>query len=325
MRILITGATGFVGCSLVERLSEEGCNITVLVRQLTSIFPKDVLQVADCELKNWLLNDLSFNGKMYQALHSIDVVIHLAARVHIMKDEASDPLREFRKVNRDASLTLAEMAAKIGVKRFIYLSSIGVNGDKSSSPFSELDEPLPHNDYAVSKYEAEHGLLNLAKQTGMEVVIIRPPLVYGPGVRANFASMMKWVNKDVPLPFGSIHNRRSLVALDNLVSFIIHCIEHPEAANEIFLISDDEDVSTPELLQKVAKSLGKQIRLIPVPVSWMAFAAKLIGKKAMANRLFGSSQVDISKAKNLLGWQPVITMNEQLKKTADAYLNKHND
>ncbi|HDY85780.1 hypothetical protein LCGC14_0901490 [marine sediment metagenome] len=325
MRILITGATGFVGCSLVERLSEEGCNITVLVRQLTSIFPKDVLQVADCELKNWLLNDLSFNGKMYQALHSIDVVIHLAARVHIMKDEASDPLREFRKVNRDASLTLAEMAAKIGVKRFIYLSSIGVNGDKSSSPFSELDEPLPHNDYAVSKYEAEQGLLNLAKQTGMEVVIIRPPLVYGPGVRANFASMMKWVNKDVPLPFGSIHNRRSLVALDNLVSFIIHCIEHPEAANEIFLISDDEDVSTPELLQKVAKSLGKQIRLIPVPVSWMAFAAKLIGKKAMANRLFGSSQVDISKAKNLLGWQPVITMNEQLKKTADAYLNKHND
>ena len=163
-------------------------------------------------------------------------------------------------------------------------------------------------------------MLALAQKTGMEVVIVRPPLVYGPGVRANFASMLKWINKGVPLPFGTVHNQRSLVALDNLVSFIIHCIDHPKAANEAFLISDSEDVSTTELLRKVANAFGKKPMLLPIPVWLMSFVAKLVGKGDVANRLFGSLQVDSSKARDLLGWQPVITMDEQLKKTADAYL-----
>jgi nucleoside-diphosphate-sugar epimerase len=236
----------------------------------------------------------------------------------------ANPLEEFRKVNTGATLQLAKQAAESGVKRFIFLSSIKVNGEMTSlgEPFKPDDNFVPVDPYGLSKYEAEQGLLALAKETDMEVVIIRPPLVYGPGVRANFASMMFWMKKGVPLPFGVIHNKRSLVALDNLVSFIIRCIDHPKAANEIFLISDNEDVSTTQLLSKVAKAYGKKACLIPVPVSWMKFAARLIGKADVANRLFSSLQVDSAKARDLLGWKPVVTMDEQLKKIADAASNE---
>jgi len=253
-----------------------------------------------------------------------DVVIHLAARVHIMNDDSTDPLSEFRKVNTEGTLNLARQASESGVKRFIYLSSIKVNGEstKAGESFSPDDEFISDDPYGLSKYEAEQDLLALAAETGMEVVIIRPPLVYGPGVKANFSSMMKWVNKGVPLPFGAVHNKRSLVALDNLVDFIIHCISHPKAANEVFLISDGYDVSTTELLQKVAKAFGKRAFLIPVPVSLMKFAARLLGKGDVSDRLFGSLQVDSSKVLELLGWKPVITMDDELKITAEAYLNE---
>ena len=221
-------------------------------------------------------------------------------------------------------LKLAIQTVEAGVKRFIFISSIKVNGEMTlqGHPFNSDDVFIPRDPYGLSKYEAEQGLLALARETNMEVVIIRPPLVYGPNVKANFSSMMKWVYKGIPLPLGAINNRRSFVALDNLVSFIIHCINHPEAASEIFLISDNEDVSTSELLRKVAKAFGQKSRLVPVPVWLMTISAQLIGKGDVANRLFGSLQVDSSKARDLLGWEPVITMDEQLKKTADAFLDK---
>ncbi len=308
MRLLVTGATGFVGQALVSELLAEEFSVSALVRSETAYLPSGINKL--------IVADLAALADFRAVLINIEVVIHLAARVHIMDDGAGDPLAEFRKMNTDATLRLAKQAAEAGVKRFVFLSSIKVNGEMTAigKPFKPDDGFVPDDPYGLSKYEAEQGLLALAKETGMEVVIIRPPLVYGPGVRANFASMMSWVKKSVPLPFGAIHNQRSLVALDNLVSFIIHCIDHPKAANEVFLISDGEDVSTTELLQKVAKALGKRSWLLPIPVSWMSFAAKLVGKEDVANRLFGSLQVDSSKASNLLGWKPVVTMDEQLKK-----------
>jgi len=306
--VLVTGATGFVGQNLVAELLTKNLSVFAMVRNESAHLPSGVSKI--------VVPDLAALTDLKPVLINIEVVIHVAGRVHIMNDDVADPLNEFRKVNTDATLHLAKQAVESGVKRFIFISSVKVNGEMTvlNKPFTPDGQFVPDDPYGLSKYEAEQGLLVLAKETDMEVVIIRPPLVYGPGVRANFASMMRWINKGVPLPFGAIHNQRSLVALDNLVSFIIHCIDHPNAANEVFLISDGEDVSTTALLQKVAKALGKKPWLIPVPVSWMHFVARLMGKGEVANRLFGSLLVDNFKARNLLGWKPVITMDEQLKK-----------
>lgn len=317
--ILVTGSSGFVGAAIIKCLADSAHEVRASSRHKSLNLPDNV------DFFN--SGDLGTVIDWRPALNQVDVVIHTAARVHIMNDDISESLTEFRRINTLATLNLARQASQAGIKRFIYISSVKVNGEmtESNKPFTPDDQFVPDDPYGLSKYEAEQGLLALSKETGMEVVIIRPPLVYGPGVRANFASMLKWVDRGVPLPFGAINNQRSLVGLDNLVSFIIHCIDHPEAANEVFLISDGEDLSTTELLRKVAKSFGKQARLIPVAVSWMTFAAKLVGKEAVANRLFGSLQLDISKATNLLGWKPVITMEQQLQKTAETYLNKPHD
>jgi len=314
--LLITGATGFVGRTLMECVLSQNYHVFAALRSEGVSIPDDAEKV--------VVSNFSSTTDWSRALKTVEIVIHAAARAHIMNDTELDPLAEFRRVNTDATLNLASQAATAGVKRFVFLSSIKVNGEftRDKQQFTAEDNSIPDDPYALSKYEAEQGLLEIAKATNMEVVIIRPALVYGPGVKANFASMMKWVNKGVPLPFGAVHNQRSLVALDNLVNFIIHCIEHPKAANEIFLISDNEDVSTTELLQKVATALGKRPLLIPIPVRVMKFLAKLVGKEDVAERLFSSLQVDSSKARNLLAWKPVITMDEQLKKTADAYLNE---
>ena len=321
----MTGASGFVGQALMADLLAQHYSVRVAMRRPSNSLP---------EVDNqFVVGELSSAVDWSLALNSVDTVIHCAARVHIMNDSVAEPLAAFREVNTVATLGLAKAATKAGVRRFVYLSSVKVNGEgtadfhphPSHSPggvntvFTEMDDFIPVDPYGLSKYEAEQGLLAIAKESGMEVVIIRPPLVYGPGVRANFASMMKWMNKGVPLPFGAIHNQRSLVALENLVSFIIHCIDHPKAANEVFLISDGEDVSTTELLQKVAKAFGKKPLLLPVPVGLMMFIAKLLGKGSMASRLFGSLQVDSSKARELLGWKAVIKMDDQLKKIAEAY------
>ncbi len=316
---MITGATGFIGEKVVEHLLKLGHEVRACSRTLDTRKPSgfDLFKI----------DNLSENTKWNDALNGIDVVIHTAARVHIMDDSAAEPLTEFRKVNTKGTLALAEQAAEYGVKRFIFISSVKVSGEETefAKLFKENDEFIPSDPYGLSKYEAEQGLIKLAKETDMEVIIIRPPLVYGPSVKANFATMMSWVNKRIPLPFGAVQNKRSFVAIENLVSFIIHCMQHPKAANEVFLISDGEDVSTTELLRKVATAFGKKPLLLSVPVRLMTWVAKLLGKQDVANRLFGSLQVDSSKAHQLLGWEPVITMDEQLKKIADVYLTKQGD
>lgn len=329
--ILVTGGTGFVGHAVACALKEKGYVVGATVRQLSDKLADNIKQFPIHDFSEIAENDTSESCiNALKALEEADVVIHTIARVHLMQDNASDPLAEFRKLNRDATLAFARLAAKSGVKRFIFISSIKVNGEMTmpGKPFTPDDHFVPEDAYGLSKYEAEQGLLKLAAETDMDVVIIRPPLVYGPGVRANFSAMMKWVNKQVPLPLGAVHNKRSLVALDNLVSFILHCADitkTPQAANQVFLISDNQDVSTTELLRKVAQALGKKSRLLPIPVWLMKIAATLIGKAAVADRLFGSLQVDSSKTHTLLGWQPVVTMEEQLAKTAKAYLEQTHD
>jgi len=320
--MLVTGATGFVGRALVSELVANRSQVKALVRKVSTGLPAEVEQVV------MDLGEIDREGAINAVFSGVDVVIHAAARVHMMQDQSSNPLAEFRKLNRDATLALAELAADAGVKRFVFLSSIKVNGEvtfprRRPSVFKPDDEFIPTDPYGLTKYEAEQGLQVLAKKTGMEVVIIRSPLVYGPGVKANFASMINWLRRGVPLPLGAIYNKRSFVALDNLVSFIALCADRSQsrkAANQVFLISDGEDVSTTQLLRKVADALGKDPRLLSVPTGLMSFAAKLIGKGDVANRLFGSLQVDSSKARDLLGWQPVITMDEQLNKTVAAFV-----
>ena len=314
LRLLITGATGFVGTALVNDLCASDYDVVVTSRSDAPLVSKDAELV--------VIDSVSSGSDWGLALKKVDVVVHCAARAHIMNEDACDPLLAFREVNTAGTLTLARQAANAGVRRFVFLSSIGVNGNNSLSSYTEGDSCNPQEPYAISKYEAELGLRAIANEANMDVVIIRPPLVYGANAPGNFGSLLCWISKGVPLPFGAINNQRSLVALDNLVSFIIHCVGHPKAANEIFLISDNEDVSTTELLNKVAHAFGKRALLLPVPATWMTFAAKLLGKGDVANRLFGSLQVDSSKAQELLGWKPVITMDEQLKKIADAYLNE---
>jgi len=317
MKILVTGATGFIGSAIARQVSTQNdFQVIATVRSESSFLPSNIKQI--------LVGNLLATTNYSETVEKVDVLVHAAARVHVMRDDDNEPMTKFRQVNVAGTLNLARQAADAGVKRFVFISSIKVNGEDTNSgtKFSPDDDFIPTDPYGLSKYEAEQGLLDLAKITGMEVVIIRPPLVYGPDVQANFLSMIKWINKGVPLPLGAVHNQRSLVALDNLVSFIIHCVKHPKAANEVFLISDGEDVSTTELLQKVAKAFGKNTLLLPVPVVLMTFVAQLLGKRDMASRLFGSLQVDSSKACDLLGWKPVITMDEQLKKTAIAYLDE---
>ncbi len=315
--ILLTGATGFVGSASITRLLQDKSSVRAAVRRDIYELPKGVDLVK--------VGDLHPEIDWRDALNGVDAIVHLAARVHVMRDEATDPLAAFRRVNVSGTLNLARQAVLAGVRRFVFVSSVKVNGESTvlGKPFSPDDPPVPQDPYGISKYEAERDLLDLASESGMEVVIIRPPLVYGPGVKANFASMMSWLDRVVPLPLGAVHNQRSFVALDNLVDLIVTCLDHPSAANQTFLVSDGEDLSTTELLQRMGRALGKPARLIPVPVGVKLVAANLLGKGAVAQRLFGSLQVDSSKARDLLGWKPVMTVDEALQQTADAYKALH--
>ena len=313
--ILLTGSTGFLGASLLERLALEGNHhLTRSVRKLTEVLPYISQQC--------VVPDMDATTPWLRAVEGQDVLIHCAARVHVMNDQSSDPLAEFRQVNVAGTLNLARQAAAAGVKRFIFLSSIKVNGEGAApgTSYKANNVPAPVDPYGISKLEAEQGLRALAAETGMDVVIIRPVLVYGPGVKANFLSMMRWLQRGVPLPFGAIYNKRSLVALENLVDLIVTCIDHPAAANETFLVSDGEDLSTTELLRRMGVALGKPARLLPVP-SWLLEAgATILGKQALAQRLCGSLQVDISKTRELLGWTPPVSVDEALDKTAKYFL-----
>lgn len=307
LKLLLTGSTGFLGSRLATVLhSNPDINLTAAVRRRIEIPAAHVVEV----------QGLDANTDWSAVLTNQQVVIHAAARAHIMKDEVADPLAEYRRINVDGTVNLARQAAAAGVKRFIFISSINVNGEQTSlgSPFLVDDVVAPKDVTGVSKWEAEQGLQQLAADTGMELVIIRPPLVYGPGVKGNFASMIKLVAKGLPLPLGAIHNQRSLVSVDNLVDLIITCIDHPAAANQVFLAGDGQDLSTTELLRGVARAMGKPARLIPVPSSLLMLGATLLGKKAVAQRLLGSLQVDISKAREVLGWEPPVSVEEGLKR-----------
>ena len=312
--VLVTGGTGFLGQALLHKLLVCGRRpLIAAVRRNKTDFPAEVRV-------EWV-NELGSSTDWTACFQEVEVVIHCAARAHVMKDETSDPLLEYRRVNVKGTLALAEQAVKAGVRRFVYISSVKVNGEHtaSNSPFGAEDIPAPEDAYGISKLEAEQDLLALARNTGMEVVIIRPPLVYGPEVKGNFASMVRWVRKGMPLPLGAVHNKRSLVALENLVDFIALCADperSPRAANEVFLISDGEDVSTTELLRKVANAYKVAPRLLPIPVIWIQTFARSLGKRAVADRVLGSLVVDGSKARDLLGWRPVVSIDEQLEKMA---------
>jgi len=309
-RCIVTGANGFVGSRLVQRLHERMCEVVPCVRSPESA------------QGGVAIGDIHASTAWSSVLEGASVVVHTAARVHVMKDDAADPLIEFRKVNVDGTVNLACQAAAAGVRRIIFVSSVKVNGESTRQGrlFSADERPGPEDPYGISKNEAEIALREIAGRTGMEVVIVRPPLVYGPGVRANFAAMMRLLARGIPLPLGTVNqNRRSMVALDNLVDLLVTCIGHPAAANQTFMVSDGEDLSTADLLRRLGKAMGKPARLIPVPVSLLRFGADLIGKGNEAQRLLGSLQVDISKTRELLDWTPRISVNEGLRRAAESF------
>jgi nucleoside-diphosphate-sugar epimerase len=307
--ILVTGATGFVGAALVARLCRDGIETRACVRRKVASMPDGDHTVQ--------VGGLTADTDWSRALAGVSVVVHAAARAHVMDDTAADPLTEFRRVNVEGALNLARQAAAAVVSRFVFVSSIKVNGEATrlGMPFYADDMPAPLDPYGVSKMEAEKGLRELAAETGMEVVIIRPPLVYGPGVKANFAALMRAVQRGWPLPLGAAHNQRSLVALDNLVDFIVTCLSHPQAANQTFLVSDGQDLSITELVRGMAQAAGVRARLLHVPVWALRAGASLLGKGNVVQRLCGNLQVDISKARNLLGWAPPVSVEEGLRRT----------
>jgi UDP-glucose 4-epimerase len=316
MKVLITGASGFVGRHLVKRCLSDGWQVTALARQFS--------RVVTPELKNHAIVGMERLGDVSGALRGQDVVVHCAARVHVMKDESGEPMAAFRAVNVAGTLDLARQAAEAGVQRFLYLSSVKVHGESSApgQPYKEEDPLHPQDAYAKSKCEAEIGLRRIATQTGMAVVIIRPPLVYGEGVGANFKAMMTALQRGWPLPLGGLNNRRSLVCSDNLVDFISVSMLHPGAVNQTFLVSDGHDLSTSQLLRHLAHSLGRPARLLSVPVPILFLAARLVGRLPAADRLCGSLQVDISKAKQLLSWRPPVDVEQGLYIAAQGYLRE---
>jgi len=307
--ILLTGASGFVGQAMAHACLAANVSLVCPSRTPLSWQAED--------MRNPIISDMKADTDWTALLQGVDIVIHSAARVHVMQETASDPLAQFRAVNVDASLQLARQAAAAGVKQFIYLSSVKVNGEATlpGHPYTADDQPMPQDAYGVSKMEAEQALLQLAQSTGMAVTIIRPPLVYGPGVKANFLSMLRMVRRGLPLPLGSIRNQRSFVYLANLVDLILHCRLHEAARNQIFLASDGRDLSTPELLRLCAQALQVKARLLPFPPALLTLAASMLGKKNVADRLCQSLQVDISKTRQLLAWSPPYTVEQGLQAT----------
>jgi UDP-glucose 4-epimerase len=256
------------------------------------------------------------------ALCGVDAVVHLAARVHVMSELSPDALRQYRDANVLGTVQLAKAAADAGVRRFLYVSSIKVNGEATipGKPFTVNDLPEPKDPYGVSKLEAEMALRDLVAGTNMELVIIRPVMIYGPNVKANFLNMMRWIRRGIPLPLASVQNRRSLVFLDNLVDLISVCLHHPSAAENTFLVSDGEDLSTPDLLRRTAKAMGGNARLFPVPPRFLQRVSELIGRADLVNRLCGSLQVDISRTREVLGWSPPVSLDEGLRRTVESFM-----
>ncbi|WP_347930071.1 SDR family oxidoreductase [Pseudomonas helvetica] len=314
-KILVTGATGFLGNALARCFCAlPDTSVVAPVRNMDSKLPETVSKI--------YISNIDNTTDWATSLSGVDVVVHAAARVHVMHEDPAQSLEKFRAINVQGTLNLARQAIQAGVKRFVFISTIKVNGETTApgTVFSADDIPMPSDPYAISKYEAEQKLLELAKTGVIELVIVRPVLIYGAGVGANFQQMMCLLAKGVPLPFGAVRNHRSLVSLENVVDLIKTCIDHPRAVNQVFLVSDDEDVSTTQLMRRLITYLGVKTWLAPVPAGLLVFLAGLMGRRSMAQRLFGSLQVDIKKNRELLGWRPPGSLDDGLKLTAQHFL-----
>lgn len=316
--ILVTGAAGFVGSPLIGLLSSQGHQVIGAVRSAHA--SKDGFPGVEFKAVGHIHGSLDW----MPFLTGVDVVVHLANRAHVMNESDANPLALYRSINTEGTLQLARQAAAAGVKRFIFISSVKVNGESTlpDKRFSPASDNIPSDPYGLSKYEAEQGLKELSLKIGMEVVIIRPPLIYGPGVKANFLKMMQWVEKGIPLPLGSITNQRSLLGIDNLLDFIGVCLSHPKAAGQTFLISDDHDVSTAEFLKEIASAMHRPSRLLPVPQFVLEKGLILLGQGHIAERLCASLQLDITLAKTRLSWKPPFSFKDQISKTVAAYLSE---
>lgn len=319
MTTLVTGASGLVGNAMVELLVRNNVDVRVAIRAQSKFRPEKYSNAVPA----YTIKDVGPETDWSAALDGAQSVIHLAARAHIMNETASDPLTEFRRINTSGTTRLALMAAQAGVRRFVYVSTIKVNGESTTdAPFQEDDAPRPSDPYAISKWEAELALRGISAETGMQIVVVRPPLVYGPGVGGNFLTMLKWMDYGIPLPLAAVDNLRSLVGIDNLVNMLMSCLTQPHASGELFLVSDGEDLSTPELLRRTALFLGKSSRLFPFPVRLMRSMARLFAKDRLCERLCGSLAVDSSKARRVLGWKPVSSVDDELRRTIEWYLHR---
>ena len=317
MTVLVTGASGFIGRHVIAELLRRSIKVRVACRQGTEVkLPVDNVEVVylsgpGTAAKDWV-----------DAVANCIAVIHLAGRAHVLRDRHEDPVRAFRLANVDYARACGEAAAIAGVKRFIFMSSLGVHGDTSSAESIRAESPFkPHTPYARSKLEAEQALSEVLRGSDTKLTVVRPPLVYGPGAPGNFGVLVRAIACGLPLPLGSFtNNRRSFVAIDNLVDLILTCLTHPAAVNQTFLVSDKEDISTTELLRRLGSMKGKSARLMPVPAAWLAFGAKLLGKREMFQSLHGSLQVDISKTCTLLDWNPPVSLNEGLRRAVQQRL-----
>ena len=316
MRLAVTGANGFIGKALMAELMSNNYAVNAVVRSTNS----GALDSA----QTFAVGSIGSDTNFADALVGVDGLIHCAARVHIVKTNDAAALAAYREVNVRGTRRLAEQAVASGVRRFIYLSSIKVNGEQTDRAlhFTHRDKAMPTDPYGLSKWEAEQVLHEVAAKTGLEVVIIRLPLVYGIEVKGNFLSMLDWLTRGVPLPLGAVNNRRSLLGVDNLVDLIMTCTHHPSAVNQTFLVSDDQDISTTDLLRTLAAALNKPARLLPVPTTLLALSAQLMRKQPIAQRLLGSLRVDISHTKETLAWAPPVGIEEGLQKTAKWYLSR---
>lgn len=308
--VAVTGASGFVGSALLRRLRADGIPAVALLRSPGHGLPAGV--------EPRITGDLTGATELRPLLAGVDVLVHAAARVHVMREQSTDPLAEFRLVNVDATVSLARQAAAAGVRRLVFISSIKVNGEATlpGQPFRAKDPPAPQDPYGISKQEAEQALWQVAETTGLELVVIRPPLVYGPGVKGNIARLLGWLDRGLPLPFGAVDNRRSLVALDNLVDLLCRAALHPVAAGQTLLVSDGHDLSTPELIRGLARGRGRPAWLVPVPAAGLRLAGRLAGQAAMIERLVGSLQLDLTPTRQLLGWSPPVPVDQALARCA---------
>lgn len=309
MKILVTGTNGFVGRELCRALTGVGHEVCGAVRRV-------VENVELYGIEGVEVGEVGPETDWSTALQNVSVVVHLAARVHVMRETAADALAEFRKTNTAGTENLARAAARMGVRRFVYISTIKVNGEETlGRPFAETDLPHPNDSYAISKFEAEQLLGKIGEDTGMEIVILRPPLVYGPKVKANFLRLMNWVDRGIPLPLASVENRRSMIYLGNFVDALITCAGHPDAAGKTFLVSDGEDISTAQLVRNLARLMGKHSYLWPFPPALLRLSGRLVGRQDEVERLLGSLVIDSSKIRRELGWTPPFSMEQGLAET----------